>query len=182
MASPKRKSAPSRRFTPARRVRRVIGFAIAGAAVGAAAAITRPYLRYNGVPYDAMIALFVLLPALSLTSLATLRRVRWRWNLFQFGAEQAALTVAFALGITALLLRVFSDLVEVMAAYFAVVFIGGGVLYVVWQWFFPLPRLGPYCPACDYCLIGAGERQCPECGRPFTLDELGLTEAELEPK
>lgn len=46
-------------------------------------------------------------------------------------------------------------------------------------------RLAPFCeskghcPGCDYYLYGLTEQRCPECGRPFTFDELGATPAEL---
>ena len=36
-----------------------------------------------------------------------------------------------------------------------------------------------HCPKCDYYLYGLTEQRCPECGRPFTFDELGATAAEL---
>lgn len=41
--------------------------------------------------------------------------------------------------------------------------------------------LGPYCPQCGYCLIGLPTRRCAECGRPFTLEELGIDAAALDP-
>jgi hypothetical protein len=40
---------------------------------------------------------------------------------------------------------------------------------------------GPYCPACGYCLIGSPRQICAECGRAFTLEELGITPEELIP-
>jgi len=42
------------------------------------------------------------------------------------------------------------------------------------------PR-GPYCPECEYHLVGVAEHRCPECGRPFTLYELGISQRDLEP-
>lgn len=35
------------------------------------------------------------------------------------------------------------------------------------------------CPRCDYYLYGLTQQRCPECGRPFSFDEVGLTPAEL---
>ena len=49
-------------------------------------------------------------------------------------------------------------------------------LYAAW-W---APR-GARCPGCDYCLLGLREHRCPECGRPFRLEELGVSEEELQP-
>lgn len=46
-------------------------------------------------------------------------------------------------------------------------------------------RLAPFydpkgrCPGCDYYLYGLTEQRCPECGRPFTFDELNATPEEL---
>lgn len=36
---------------------------------------------------------------------------------------------------------------------------------------------GTCCPGCAYNLIGNQSMVCPECGRPFTFEELGTTEA-----
>ena len=35
------------------------------------------------------------------------------------------------------------------------------------------------CPACDYYLFGLTEMRCPECGRPFTFEEVGVSPQEL---
>ena len=35
---------------------------------------------------------------------------------------------------------------------------------------------GPYCRGCGYCVVGLSEQRCPECGRPFTAAELGISE------
>jgi len=35
-----------------------------------------------------------------------------------------------------------------------------------------------HCPQCDYNLFGLPEPRCPECGRPFTPDEIGATNAD----
>jgi hypothetical protein len=45
----------------------------------------------------------------------------------------------------------------------------------------PAQPVGPSCPGCGYCLIGLAEHVCPECGRPFTLEELDVTERQLRP-
>lgn len=36
-----------------------------------------------------------------------------------------------------------------------------------------------FCPACDYHLYGLSEARCPECGRPFTFEEIGATPEEM---
>ncbi len=35
------------------------------------------------------------------------------------------------------------------------------------------------CPNCTYCLIGNQSMQCPECGKPFTFEQLGITKNEF---
>ena len=42
-------------------------------------------------------------------------------------------------------------------------------------------KVGTYCPECGYCLIGVPRQICPECGRAFTLDELGIPADALVP-
>lgn len=41
------------------------------------------------------------------------------------------------------------------------------------------PRLIGHCPECEYNLHGLTEQRCPECGRPFTFEELGMTADEI---
>jgi hypothetical protein len=41
------------------------------------------------------------------------------------------------------------------------------------------PALVGHCPECGYNLRGLSEQRCPECGRPFTFEELGMTAEEL---
>jgi len=48
--------------------------------------------------------------------------------------------------------------------------------YAAWR----APR-GAHCPGCGYCLLGLREHRCPECGRPFRMEELGVSEEELQP-
>jgi len=36
-----------------------------------------------------------------------------------------------------------------------------------------------HCPHCGYNLIGNTTRICPECGNPFTMQELDVTPEEL---
>lgn len=40
----------------------------------------------------------------------------------------------------------------------------------------------PACPKCGYSLIGNTNRTCPECGVPFTLEELQIPEEALQPR
>ena len=59
-----------------------------------------------------------------------------------------------------------------------------GVAALAWMLLrYTMPRIvlqdGSRCPVCAYCLIGVTSMRCPECGRPFTYDELATTEAEF---
>lgn len=40
-------------------------------------------------------------------------------------------------------------------------------------------RKGPWCPQCGYSLIGCETHTCPECGRAFTFDEIGVDRENL---
>lgn len=53
------------------------------------------------------------------------------------------------------------------------------LVYVVLRWVYPTVT-GAFCPGCGYSLIGLHEKTCPECGRPFTVEELHITEADLQ--
>ncbi len=35
------------------------------------------------------------------------------------------------------------------------------------------------CPSCSYCLVGAENLACPECGRSFTFEQLGVTREDV---
>lgn len=53
----------------------------------------------------------------------------------------------------------------------------GGVYILAWQvlrifWGPLVVQNGTLCPYCGYCLIGLAENVCPECGRPFSVEEL----------
>lgn len=44
-------------------------------------------------------------------------------------------------------------------------------------WVEVIEQDGTRCPGCGYCLVGNTTQTCSECGRPFTLPELGATSA-----
>lgn len=62
---------------------------------------------------------------------------------------------------------------------FAIAALGLWFLRRVWR---PIVRKGPYCLGCGYCVVALPRPVCPECGTPFTADELGITRAELLPR
>jgi len=63
----------------------------------------------------------------------------------------------------------------------AISFVFGATLLLLLQ-LRPQKRIpGLHCPQCGYCLIGLPTRRCAECGRPFTLEELGIDATALNP-
>ncbi len=58
----------------------------------------------------------------------------------------------------------------------------GLALFAITRWIWrPSDPHGPYCPQCDYCLVGLQDRKCPECGRPFSPEELRIRASDLLP-
>lgn|GEM_PF-1855136 len=59
--------------------------------------------------------------------------------------------------------------------------IATGVWIALCQRFGPI-RIndGSQCPNCGYCVLGCVRLVCPECGRRFTLGDIGTTDAEFE--
>jgi hypothetical protein len=65
-----------------------------------------------------------------------------------------------------------------------IAFVGRGArVLLIWAGVInePPKPIGPLCPSCGYCLLGLTEHICPECGRPFTFEELGISPRELQP-
>lgn len=70
---------------------------------------------------------------------------------------------------------------------FATFLFAGSVFLTIVGWLAINLILGPVrlidgksCVACGYCLLGCESMKCPECGRAFTYEELGTTEAEFK--
>jgi hypothetical protein len=61
-------------------------------------------------------------------------------------------------------------------------FLGGVILLRFLQLKPAEMKPGAYCRGCGYCLIGVPGRVCPECGRGFTIEELGVGEEALDPR
>jgi hypothetical protein len=67
----------------------------------------------------------------------------------------------------------------VVVAFAALLGFGGSTLgvFVSRKYYSIVPRRRGHCPACGYCLTGLPRRVCPECGRAFELEEVGMGEA-----
>ena len=170
---------PPRTLSRHDRLLRLTIAACFAAVVGGAAAHVRPLIR-GPVHYEALATHFVLLPALCSWLVWSQRRVRWSRAVAWLALEIFTACAAFTLAWTAVRMTVFDDLLHVMGLYFVIMTVLGAAILEVWQKRHP-PAPGPYCPACAYCLIGSAADRCPECGRPSTLDELGVPRAALEP-
>ena len=64
-------------------------------------------------------------------------------------------------------------------AWMAFVVIGSPLAWWLNRWMQARRITGPYCRGCRYHLRGVTNWRCPECGRPFTLKELGVSATEL---
>ncbi len=146
------------------------------ALIGSGARIVRPMFR--GVHLEMIVSLFVILPCVCLLLTLSQRRVPWRQAMLWLVLEVTGAVAGFTAGWSVVHGSLWDDLVGVMAAFLAIAVVASALLLIGWQHYRP-PRSGPYCPACEYCLIGAPEDRCPECGRGFTLVELGVTREEL---
>ncbi len=107
------------------------------------------------------------------------RRVPFKETYLWFIAETGSVCVVFLMAWFVVYRKLFDDLVGVMAIYAGIVVVAGLLLLYLWQRY-RRPAVGPYCLHCGYCLIGTTERLCPECGEPFSLEELGIDEYDLE--
>jgi hypothetical protein len=158
-------------------------WAFAGLLIGMAAGVARPRLA-GPVHYEMLIAYPILL-GLSLWLIALLWRVPPRHAITDLGVGMTLLWGAFWGGIDGTMLvegisRSTFSFVGFVIIHWLGGLVVGAVLLASARAYWPL-REGPYCPGCGYCVIGVRERRCPECGRSFTLEELGVSAKELEP-
>jgi hypothetical protein len=168
-----------------RRVIRFVLFSTAGAATGAIAAELELTLGL----YRQLWVSAGVIPVALMTVLIVInrRRILWRKTLLWMSLEVAGSACFFAA--TAEQLWHHFDLVHpdqpdflLLAFFFGVAsfFCSTGAL-VLLQTRTAAIKPGAYCPTCGYCLIGVPAQICPECGNPFTLDELGIEPHELVP-
>ena len=168
------------RLTSSARWRRLLIAVVTAGATGIATAFVRP-LATGPIHYESVFSTLVVLPLLCLLLTLSLRRVAWRAALGWLILELTAVCAAFIIGVWLGPGRMHHDLPEVMAVFWLVAVPVCAGLLVGYQWFRPLPT-GPYCRDCGYCLIGTPSDCCPECGRPFDPQKLGVTREELRPQ
>lgn len=152
-----------------------------GAAIGAASALLRPVLEHNGVHYEAILADLIILPFIVLVVIVTHFDGRLRSTIPWFSLECAWLYLVRTITWSLAANRWWDDMIGLAIIEFMIA-AGFGTMVLLLRARFKPPIEGPYCPACAYCLIGAAEDICPECGRAFTLEELGITREALRVK
>ena len=131
--------------------------------------------------------LLVLLPVVSLMAVFTRRRIPWHRAILWMSLDLAGCVCFFESTVDRMWIwfniNRFGGLEQLqMILYLGFAcFIFGAILLLFLQVKPEPPKPGPYCPECGYCLIGLPRQICSECGRPFTLEELGIAEGALVP-
>ncbi len=174
-------------FRLRRKLRRFAIFSAAGAIAGGGLGWFDYQFQLWQTPAEWSLTLLILLPIVNFLVILTRRRIPWRRGVVWMSLEISGFVCFFIatlqeawrilggrtvpevnLGPGALLMG-------------AVGFLISAIILLLLQ-LRPQPvKPGPYCPACGYCLIGSPRQICAECGRPFTLEELGITAEELIP-
>lgn len=168
-----------------RLVRRFAIFAIAGIISGIAMSWINA--QYEWWHLNWMLELSILLPVVVALVVYTRRRIRWRRGLLWMSLELAGY-VCFLSATIENWWHFFggywmesTDLLRMVLTIWLMSLGAGSAILLLLQLRPHQVKSGPYCPECEYCLVGSPRKVCPECGRPFTLEELGVSAAELIP-
>lgn len=150
-----------------------------GLLIGTTSAWARPRMLHGNAHIEAIIDFFVLMPALCL--LIFLRN----WSLpinraiYAVSVQLGVLWVAHFVGMASVLKERWFDMFGVNVAFC----LGSIAVLVNLCWVlrlcFPVKLRTTDCLGCGYSLIGLSRNVCPECGRAFTMHELGITEKDL---
>jgi hypothetical protein len=169
------------------KLKRFAIFSGAGAAAGVLLGWVDQIFALWRNPWEWSLALLFLLPIVDFLGVLTRRRIPWRRGIVWMALEIAGF-VCFFIATLQECWHIFGgwrladvDLAPGALLLGAISFVIGAIILVLLQ-LKPHPvKPGPYCPVCGYCLIGSPRQICAECGRPFTLEELGVSEEELSP-
>jgi hypothetical protein len=164
------------------RIFRFALFSIVGMILGATVATIDIQTNLSEDQGAWLLMLLALLPVVSLMAVFTRRRIPWNRAILWMALELAGCVCFFESTV---------DFVwrENRINHFEGIEILESILYVGFACFIigatlllflqvkPEPvKPGPYCPECGYCLLGSTRNICTECGRPFTLEELGVAD------
>jgi hypothetical protein len=170
--------------SPRASIRRMAWAMLASILLGGGSALLRG--QFTGfVHYEAIFSFFVGLPAICLWLILSRRRIPWKRPLLLLLGELSVVSATYVLGWTLAAWRnplgwsVIDNLLKVIVTFWAISLASAPAVLIVWQYFRPAILPGPYCPNCRYCLIGVSIDCCPECGRAFTLAELGISRDQL---
>jgi hypothetical protein len=149
-----------------------------GVGLGIISRMVRPLFDYS-IHWEALASIIVLAAIVAVLAVAN-RQLKPGRGLAMLEAETLLLWAGFAGGWSILEGRLWDDLLVVCALWCGGCGIGGAALLAVARRVWPAKQWPTRnCPECGYLLVGLSEKRCPECGRPFTLEELGVTEADL---
>lgn len=162
------------------RVRRLVFACVTGFSFGVLAAILRPYGRVGSVQYELVCVLLIIMPTIMLGVWFSQRNVPWKRGLLWLLLELVVMSLMFSVQWYAIRQELLGDMITAMSVYTAVVVAVAIVIEILWQLRYR-PIAGPYCRHCGYCLIGAVNHVCAECGSAFTLEDLSITENDLHP-
>jgi len=162
-------------------------FSIAGATLGVLIGAIDVKLEFSQSDNAWALMLVTLLPIATLIAVSARRRIPWHravlWMALELGGcvcffESTVDLVWHSHGINRA-----SDLdLLLMILYTGIICFIFGAIFLFFLQVKPEPvKPGPYCPECGYCLIGSPRPICSECGRPFSLEELGIVQADLVP-
>jgi hypothetical protein len=167
------------------RIARFVVFSAIGSAAGALVAAVDVSAPFSQSEWHRFLALWVLLPIVSLMAVFTRRRIPWHRAVLWMGLELAGCLCFFQATMERIwthyniFLYDVAGLLQLVLLTGVACYIFGAVLLLFLQVKPEKPMPGPYCPECGYCLIGLPKRICSECGRAFTLEELGIGEEAL---
>lgn len=163
-------------------IRRIVFYSLAGGFIGF---INAYFADYQTAGCFALTVFFVLLPALHLVII-----YRGLYIPILLGMRSSYIAILCSLMIFevvyALVLEHLRDGrydSSVFLAHTALAFIVHVPItatLIVWNLLDESRIRSTNCLGCGYPLKGLIKKQCPECGRPFTLEELGVSQEELD--
>ena len=170
------------------RIARFALFSVIGIVMGSLVAWLDRKFDLRETPWEWALVLLALIPVVSLSAVFTRRRIPWRRAILWMALELAGCLCFFEATVEGAWnhFHVYLDdedrLLEMILFAGLACFMFGGTLLLFLQVKPEKVKPGPYCPECGYCLIGLPRQICSECGRAFTLKELGVGAEALIPR